>query len=449
MKETILAGKARLTAFFDAATFVELNAHMRRASEISENEGVVCGYGALDGRLVFAFAQDVSAMKGALDARHAEKIAALYAKAMSVGAPVVGFFDCAGAVVFEGAAALSGYGKLLATVASASGVIPQIAVIDGVCAGTMAAVAALFDFTVVSNESKLYVGSPTQLGDAVATAAYAMENGNAALQADSKEGAAAAVRALISYLPDHCGSGVPVIQGDDANRAVALPERTDAASALDAAVDAGSLLALCEGIAPNVKIGLARMGGAPAAVLAADGELTVAALTKMRKLLSFADAFALPVVSLVNCTGVAASAEDEPHLAAAMADLALVLGKSTAPRVTAIVGAAIGAGFLFGGAKELGADLVLALPRAEIAALTAPAAVAFLWNDRIAGETSRADLEKEWASTVATPENAAATGAIDDIVAPAELRARLIAALYMLEGKSGGSPVRRHTVRPM
>ncbi|MBQ3483556.1 MAG: hypothetical protein IJA78_05210 [Clostridia bacterium] len=446
MKETILAGKARLTAFFDAATFVELNAHMRRASDISENEGVVCGYGALDGRLVFAFAQDASAMKGALDGRHAEKIAALYAKALSVGAPVVGFFDCAGAVVFEGAAALSGYGKLLATVASASGVIPQIAVIDGVCAGTMAAVAALFDFTVLSNESKLYVGSPTQLGDAVATAAYAAEKRGVALVADDT---AQAVRTLLSYLPDHCASGAPNTALDDANRAVALADYTDAATALNAVVDQGTLLALYEGIAPNVKIGLARMGGAPAAVLAIDGELTVAALSKMRNLVSFADAFALPVMSLVNCEGLATSAEDEPRLAAAMADLALVLAKSTAPRVTAIVGAAIGAGFLFGGAKELGADLVLALPGAEIAALTAPAAVAFLWNDRITGEISRADLEKEWTRTVATPENAAATGAIDDIVAPAELRARLIAALYMLEGKANGAPVRRHAVRPM
>lgn len=449
MKETMTVGKARLTAFFDAATFVELNAHMRRPSDADATEGVVCGYGALDGRLVFAFAQDASAMKGALDGRHADKIAALYAKAMTVGAPVVGFFDCAGAVVFEGAAALSGYGKLLATVTSASGVIPQIAVIDGVCAGTMAAVAALFDFTVVSGESKLYVGSPTQLGEAVATADYAMENGNAALQAESKEAAAATARTLISYLPDHCKSGVPVLAGDDANRAVALADRTDAATALSAVVDAGSLLSLNEGIAPSVKTGLARMGGAPVAVLAADGELTVAALSKMRKLISFADSFGMPVVSLVNCTGVATSAEDEPRLAAALADLAHVLAKSCAPRVTAIVGAAIGAGFLFGGAKELGADLVLALPKAEISALTAPAAVAFLWNDRITAETSRADLEQEWEETNATPESAASTGAIDDIVAPAELRARLIAALYMLEGKANGAPERRHAVRPL
>ena len=444
MKKGITVGSEKIAALFDAGTFVETGAFVKRAN--GDPAGVVCGYGAIGGKLVYAFAQDSDRKKGAFDALQAEKIVALYSMAMKNGAPVIGVFDSIGAFVEDGASVLSAYGKVLAAVSAASGVIPQIAVIDGVCAGTMAAVAALFDFTVMSESGRLYVGSPTQLGDAVATPAFAAENGNVALVASDT---ASAVRTLLSYLPDRCDGAAPVQGSDDLNRAVALADRTDAASALDAVVDVGSFYALYEGIAPNVKVGLARMGGVPVAVIAADGELCVAALAKMRKLLSFADSFGMAVLSFVNCTGVCACEKDEPRLAAAMADLTHALAKSTAPRVSAIVGAAIGAGFLFGGAKELGADLVLALPAAEIAALAAPAAVAFLWNDRITKDKTRADLEKEWASTVATPENAATTGAIDDIVAPAELRARLIAALLMLEGKANGAPTRRHAVRPL
>ncbi|MBQ8716713.1 MAG: carboxyl transferase, partial [Clostridia bacterium] len=142
-----------------------------------------------------------------------------------------------------------------------------------------------------------------------------------------------------------------------------------------------------------------------------------------------------PVVTFVNASGVAVSAADEGALAAELAALAKAQASAKAPRVTAIVGDAVGAGFIFGGSRALGADLVLALPDAEIAALNASAAVAFLWNDRITPELTREALEKEWRKTCATAESAAATGEVDDIVAPAELRARLIAALFMLANK--------------
>jgi acetyl-CoA carboxylase carboxyltransferase component len=212
MKENNTAGITRLQSFFDDGTFVELGAYIRRPGDEDRLEGVVCGYGSLGGRLVFAFAQDSSSMKGALDGRHAEKIVRTYEKALSVGAPIVGFFDCAGAVVFDGAAALAGYGTLLRTVSDASGKIPQIAVISGTCAGTMASVAALFDLTVtIKDVSRLYVASPTLVGEGVGTAAYAFEHGNAAILADTEDEAKMAVRKLLSYLPDNAGHGIPAV----------------------------------------------------------------------------------------------------------------------------------------------------------------------------------------------------------------------------------------------
>ncbi|MBO5355528.1 MAG: hypothetical protein J6B09_05620 [Clostridia bacterium] len=437
MKENSTAGITRLTSFFDEGTFVELGAYIRRPGNEETLEGVVCGYGSIGGRLVFAFAQDSTSMKGALDGRHAEKIVRTYEKALAVGAPIVGFFDCAGAVVFDGAAALAGYGTLLRTVSGASGKIPQIAVISGTCAGTMASVAALFDLTVtVKEKSRLYVSSPTLVDEEIGTAEYAFANGNAAILADGEGEALTAVRRLLSYLPDNAEHGIPALAtADDPGRALAIGSRCTAREALDAAVDAGSFYEVLGGYGDAVIAGLASMGGVSAVALAMDGELTLASIVKMRRMIAFADAFGLPVVTLVNASGVAVSATDEGALAAELAALAKVQARAKAPRVTAIVGDAVGAGFIFGGSRALGADLVLALPDAEIAALNASAAVAFLWNDRITPELTREALEKEWRKTCATAESAAATGEVDDIVAPAELRARLIAALFMLANK--------------
>jgi len=434
MKENNTVAAERLKQFFDAGTFVEIGAYISRCGTAGDAEGVTCGYGSLGGRLVFAFAQDSSLMKGALDGRHAEKILRTYEKAMAVGAPIVGFFDCAGAVVFDGAAALAGYGKLLSAVSAASGVIPQIAVISGTCAGSMAAVAALFDVTVtVKGKSRLYVASPTQLGQEIATAEYAFEKGNAALLAENEADAFAKVAQLLTYLPDHADHGTPAVESaDDPNRQLALADRSTAAEAMVAAVDAGSLLELYAGYGEAVKVGFAALGGVASVVLALDGELTLSDMEKMNRMLDLADALDLPTVTFVNCNGIKTDAEAEPRLAAALAALAKTLAEGTAPRVTAVVGDAIGAGFIFGGSRALGADMVFALPGSEIAALTARAAVAFLWNDRITPELSREALEEEWRNTNATPEAAAATGEVDDIIAPAELRARLVAALFML-----------------
>ena len=437
MKDKNTIGITRLKSFFDAGTFVEMGAYISRPGGEDETEGVVCGYGSLGGRLVFAFAQDPSLMKGALDGLHAEKIRRVYEKALSVGAPVVGFFDCAGAVVFDGAAALAGYGTLLSTVSAASGVIPQIAVISGTCAGTMAAVAAMFDFTVtVRNASRLYVTSPSLVEEEIGTADYAVSNGNAALAVENEAEAFAAAAKLLSYMPDHAEHGTPLLEHyDDPNRAVALADRTTAKEALDAVVDAGSLYPVFAEYGKAVTAGFATMGGVSTVVLALDGQLDVASIAKMRRMLVFADAMSLPTVTFVNSAGIAPYGSEEAAMASELATLAMVQSEGSAPRVTAIVGEAVGAGFIFGGSRALGADLVLALPGTEIAALSADSAVAFLWNDRITADLSRETLEQEWRETKATPMAAAATGEVDDIVDPTELRARLISALFMLADK--------------
>ena len=446
MKNQETVGRIRLANFFDAGTFVELGAYVCRP-ESTNAEGVVCGYGARAGRLVFAFAQDSTQMKGALDARHAKKIADTYEKAMAAGAPIVGFFDCAGAVVFDGAAALAGYGTLLGAVNAARGVIPQIAVICGACTGTMAAVAASFDLTVViEGKSRLYTTSPTLIGEEFGSAAFAAESGTAAVVADSEEAALARVGELLSYLPDRAHGNRPETNTDDLNRALTLPEGASAKQVLEAMVDAGRFAPLYASYAEAVTAGFANLGGVSCTVIALDGWLSVDAVRKMTAVQALAGRMGMPIVTLVNCEGILPDADGEAQIAKALADLAGLMTRVRVPRVCAIVGAAIGAGFLFGGAKTLGTDVVLALPSAEIAAMSASAGVAFLWNDRITPECSRYELEAQWRAECASPEAAAATGEIDDIAAPEELRARVLAVLMMLRGKQT-APWGRHPHR--
>lgn len=434
MKNTKTQGYERLAGFFDAGTFVELCAYVARPGS-EDAEGVVCGYGARDGRLVFAFAQDSTRMKGALDARHADKIVAVYQKALAVGAPIVGMFDCAGAVVFEGASALAAYGKLLACTAAARAKVPQLAVICGSCAGTMAAVAANFDMVITAGDAaKLYVSSPSLVGEEIGTAAYLAKNATAALSAATEQEALALVGELLSYLPDRSGARAPESVTDDLNRMLSLPAGVDAKGALSAAVDAGRFLQLYKEASACVCAGLANMGGIACVALAIDGVLDLAAVRVMQRVQTLAAEQGLPVVSFVNCQGLAASAADEPEMATALAALSRVLCAERSPRITVIVGDAIGAGFLFGGAKTLHADLVLALPEARISVLTPAAGVAFLWNDRITPDCTREQLEQEWRDAAA-PEAAAAVGEVDDIIAPTELRARILAGLMMLRDK--------------
>lgn len=430
-------GAGRIRAFFDAGTFVELGALMRRAGGENENEGVVCGYGALDGRLVFAFAQDPDRMDGALSAGHARKIEMLYERALSVGAPVVGFFDSRGGAVFGGAAMLSGYGRLLSLFADARGRVPQLAVISGVCAGSMAACAALFDFTVtVKGKSRLYVCPPNLTGEPAARE-------DLAFTAGSEAEAFAWVKELISFLPDNARDGAPLFEtADDLNRALTLSGHTTAQAALSAVADDGRFFPLFAGTAGETGVGFLSLGGHSTAYLSLDGALTPAGVHKMTRMLRFAADFGVPVLHLLNATGFAPDQKEE-SLAADLAALAVELRRPHTA-VCAVVGNAVGAGCIFGGTRALGAQLVLALPEAKISSLSAAAAVAFLWNDRITPQVTRGALEEKWEKEEASPLSAAAVGEVDDIVPPAELRARLISAFYMLTG--AGEPIARRGV---
>lgn len=443
------AGVERLQSLFDAGTFVELSAYAKRAS--GEPESVSCGYGAIDGRLTFAFAQDSGLSGGAFGERHAKKIASLYTLAVKNGAPVVGIFDSKGASVYDGAAALAAYGRFMRCVSDASGIIPQIAIIDGVCGGAAAVAAAMFDMVItIKDKSKLFVKAPFNVGKTDGSA----EAGHSAYEAADEADAFAFARRLLSALPSNNADAICVDTDDDLNRDVDVDGGAyDVDSVLSAIADDGEFIGIYGDYAKNMRFGFASFGGVLSGVVACDpkagGILDERSAKAAAKLIGFCDAFGLPVLTLVDSEGTVTDADAENGAyAEALAKLAYAYSSSSNAKVTVVMNKAYGTAYTLLGSKAVGADMVFALPTAKISVLSPEASVAFVWNDR-AREQSREELEAEWSAKCASAAAAADDGEVDDIIEPSELRKRICSALLMLSGKSEGTPSRKHFNMPL
>ena len=449
------SSKERIELIFDAGTFVELGAYTKRAASPDGYEGAVCGYGSIDGRLVFAFIQDNCRAKGAFGERQAKKIAGLYDLAIKNGAPVVGIFDSAGTFVSDGAASLAAYGQLYSSISAASGVVPQIALIDGICGGSLAVAAAMFDFVVtVKNKSEFFVNPPFVVGPGAGSDELAGKSGQSAYTAESVSDAASFVKKLLAVLPDNNAGGAYIESADDANRKVRadVSDLRGETLALEIA-DAESFIRLYENYTQNTVTGFASFGGIVCGIIASGSEnggaLDIKSARIIAKLVSFCDAFNIPVVTLVDSAGldVNLSAEESAY-ASELARLSVAYTSSTNAKVTVITGKAYGAAFTLLGSKSVGADIVFALPTASVGVLSPKSSVAFLWNDRV-GQKSREELEAEWQEQYASACAAAKTGEIDDVIEPSELRQRIAASISMLEAKSHKSPERKHMTLPL
>lgn len=450
MDKNSTVGAVKINALFDAGTFVEIGSYVRRNGNPEEYEGVVGGYGAIDGKLVFAFSQDSDRMKGAFDEIHAKKIEKLYEMAIKNGAPVVALLDSAGALVYEGAAALSGYGRIMKCVSDASGVIPQIAVVNGVCAGMSATIAAMFDLVVTAGDkAQLYVNPPFVLGKENGTAAHAAATGIAAIVAENETEANDKIRELLAVIPSNNAEGTTLeVNEDDLNRIVSGEGSAD--ELIAEISDCNKFIKLYADYAPEMIVGMASFGGIGTGVVYANGKITVGGARKAAKFVSMCDSFDIPVLTLVDSEGVACDKESEnAPLASELAKLAFAYTASKIAKVTVVVGKAYGAAYTLMGSKSVGADVAFALERACISILPPEAAVAFAWNDKITADKSREELENEWKEKCASPVNAAEIGEIDDIIANAELRQRICAALGMLFSKTDVAPTRRHANMPL
>ena len=449
----------RMTALFDAGSFAELDTFAKAEG----NEcGVITGWGYIDGNPAYAFAQDVSADGGAVGRVHAAKIARIYDLAVKTGAPVIGIYDSKGAKLREGGDALDAYGLMMESAAGLSGVVPQISLVLGVCAGTAAMVAASADFVVLSKEAELFLTPPytakaqgETLEDA-GTAMGAMKAGVASLVADSEEEAIAAVRKLVSILPVNNLSNSPMCEFTAADAGEALramaenPGAIDLMAAIEGIADAGSVLELAKDFGTHARTALGTLGGMVCGFVGAGDDLCPDACDKIASLMNFCDAFQIPVVTLVASTGFKLSSRtDREGGIRAAARLGHVYARSTCPKIAVVAGYAIGPVYIALAGKGSNTDLTIAWPGAVISALKPETAVTVLWEDRITAETTRAMLEEEYCATLASPFAAAADGRIADVIDPAETWNALLASLDMLAGKRVVGPARKHSNLPL
>ncbi|MBQ9922902.1 MAG: hypothetical protein IJO52_11980, partial [Clostridia bacterium] len=391
-----LDAKGRLERLFDSGTFSQIGTYVRRrncqddTSNDYEFESVICGWGAVNGRLVYAFSQDISRSAGSVSEAHARKICDLYRLAMENGAPVVGVFDSAGAYIPEGVRVMAGYGRIMKAVSNASGIIPQIAIAAGNVSGAAAVICGMFDIVIKADDASLSV-NPVFNTDAKGMA----DMGVTAVNTADVASAIASARETLTYLPSNNCEGTPEeISADNVNRTVAIAS-DDAREVIKAFADNGKLVELYADYAPETVGGFASIGGVSVGVVATNkavngGRLTAASVRKAARLVSLFDSFNIPVITLVDSEGIDTSVASEASpFAAELAKLAGAYASATAPMITVITGEAYGSAFTVLGSKALGADIVYALDSAKIAAMNAPAAVAFLMNDQITSDVSR------------------------------------------------------------
>ncbi len=445
-----------INTLFDSGTFVEIGSYVRRNCSSNELEGVVCGYGSIGGKLVFAFAQDGEKMKGAFDDKHAKKIENLYKMAISNGAPVVGMFNSSGAFVCDGVSALAAYGRFMNCVSEASGIIPQIAFVSGVCAGSSAVAASMFDFVITAKDSsKLYVNPPFVTGKEAADSEFLSDNGISAITVENNDQAIAKIRDLVEILPQNNAEGVSFeISTDDINRVVDIDGK-DFDELIAAIADDGKFFEIYSSYANETAVGFASFGGILTAVAGSrhnvnSGFLTYKGARKISKLLSFADSFGIPFLTLVNSDGIEKTKDAEAApFASELAKLALAYTSASNAKVSVVVGNAVGAAYTLMGSKSIGSDIAFALDSSYIGMLSAEASVAFLWDDKVSADKTREQVESEWKAEYANPYKAADYGEIDDIIDARELRQRICAAFSMLVAKASDKPLRKHVNMPL
>ena len=437
MDKNQTVGNRKIASLFDEGTFVEVGAFIKRSGADQAYDGVICGYGSVSGKLCFAFVQDSDRTKGAFDEAGAKKIEMLYDMAIKNGAPVVGVFDSAGAVVLDGSAALTAYGRFISCVSKASGIIPQIALYDGLCTGMALTVANMFDLSVkVEGKAELYLTAASKDKDILC-----------AIEAKDEDEAYAAVRNLVEILPQNNKDDASVMSGDDAAR-VATVDGLTGKELVEALADNGVFTEIYTKDS-GIVTGFAFFGGNLCGVVASNnkcdaGKLGFLGAKKAADLISFCDRFGISVLTLVDSEGLADCACPK-----CMARLAMAYANATVAKVTAVVGKAYGAGFTLLGSKSLGADLEIALEGTVISVMNPESAVAFLMNGEITADKSRADVEAEWSEKYASATLAAEKGDIDDIVSAVTLRARICSALYMLASKADGVPERKYARTPL
>ncbi len=477
-----LTARERLDLLFDPGSFCELDMFVRhRCADFDmpktyiPGEGVVTGYGTVNGRYVCAFAQDFTARGGSLGEMHAKKISKVMDLAMRLGVPMIGLNDSGGARIQEGIDALAGYGSIFFRNSCASGVIPQISAIMGPTAGGAVYSPAMTDWIFMVNKtSYMFITGPdvikTVSGETIdfeslgGATVHNTKSGVAHFICDSDQHAIERIKELLSYLPSNNMEDPPIVEcSDDPNRTnsaldAIIPESArqsyDMREVIRSIVDNGVIMEPHELYAQNIIVCFSRLNGRTVGIIANNpqviaGSLDVNASDKATRFIRFCDAFNIPLLTLVDVPGYLPGTDQEWNgIIRHGAKLLWCYSEATVPKITMITRKAYGGAYLAMCAKDLGADMVFAWPTAEIAVMGAEGAANIIHRKEISEAADpKAKLQEkieEYRNLFYNPYIAAARGLVDEVIVPSESRPKIIAALEFLSSKRETRPPKKH-----
>ena len=477
-----LTARERINELFDEGSFIEVDAFVtHRCTQFGMDateapaDGVVTGYGTVDGRLVFVYAQDFTVIGGSLGEMQAKKICKVMDMAAKMGAPIIGMNDSGGARIQEGVDALAGYGEIFMRNVRNSGVIPQISVIMGPCAGGAVYSPAITDFIfMVDKTSKMFITGPQVVSSVTGenvtdeelggSGVHSAKSGVAHFTAADDHECIAKLKKLISFLPqnnlEECPYDVPT---DEINRisealTTVVPDEPnksyDIKNIITEIVDNGDFLEIQENFAKNIVIGLARFNGNTVGIVANQprfkaGALDTDASDKGARFIRFCDSFNIPVVTLTDVPGYFPDVNEEHGgIIRHGAKLLYAYAEATVPKINVIIRKAYGGAYIAMSSKHLGADMVFAWPSAEIAVMGPDGAANIIFKKDIANSAdpvaTRNEKIAEYRDKFASPFEAARRGYVDDVIEPDSTRPRIIAALEMLSSKRESRPAKKH-----
>jgi propionyl-CoA carboxylase beta chain len=481
-----LTARERIQLLLDEGSFEEIGMMVTHRStdfgmekEVYLGDGVVTGYGTVNGRLVYVFSQDFTVFGGSLSETHAEKICKIMDLALQNGAPVIGLNDSGGARIQEGVVSLGGYADIFHRNVKASGVIPQLSAIMGPCAGGAVYSPAITDFILmVEHTSYMFVTGPNVVKTVTHETVTSEELGGASTHA-SKSGvthfacanelaAIEHLKQLLSYMPQNCEEEAPIYPYEIGNETreklnTLIPENPnqpyDMKEVIEEMVDSETFLEVHKDYAENIVVGFARLAGRSIGIVANQpasmaGVLDIDASKKAARFVRFCDAFNIPLLVLVDVPGFLPGTDQEWNgIITNGAKLLYALSEATVPKITVITRKAYGGAYDVMNSKHIGADINYAWPSAEIAVMGAKGAAEIIFKREIAEATDRdakwKEKELEYTDKFANPYGAAARGFVDEIIEPSATRRKLIKAYKMLETKVVNNPKRKHGNIPL
>lgn len=476
-KKGKLTARERIHFLMDEGSFEEIGMFVtHRSTEFGLDkekylgDGVVTGYGTVNGRLTYVFAQDFTVFGGSLSESHAEKICRIMDLAMQNGAPVIGLNDSGGARIQEGVVSLGGYADIFYRNTRASGVIPQISAVMGPCAGGAVYSPAITDFILmVENTSYMFVTGPNVVKTVTHEEVTSEELGGASVHS-AKSGVAhfsctngpeciSNIKRLLSYIPQNCEDEVPIladfVSPNSQLLTTIIPENPnqpyDMRDVINGTVDAESFFEVHKNFAENIVVGFARMAGRSIGIVANQpaflaGVLDIHSSQKAARFVRFCDSFNIPLLVFEDVPGFLPGTDQEWNgIISNGAKLLYAFCEATVPRVTVITRKAYGGAYDVMNSKHIGADMNYAWPSAEIAVMGAKGAVEIIFK----GEKDLKKKEEEYVEHFANPYRAAERGYVDEVIRPEDTRAKLISAFKMLENKVDKLPRKKHGNIPL